>query len=390
MKSSSRTARCAAAIFALVAPAIVHAIEPCVKNHYILAEPCSVAAIDAAIGSPGAVAVDALGNVYFSSPNLVFKMDSRGLLTRVAGNGTAGYSGDGGPATEALLNFPKSYYEMDASPTEYDPLVGPLALDAAGNLYIGDAYNNRVRRVDANGVIVTVFGDGKRAGWGSTNPARRLWWPQGIAIDGAGMLFVSDATGILRRIAPDGVLKTMTTNDCGSHEAPGLCNPKGIAAGALGNIYVADGYCRVRRVSAAGEGAVKVVTMAGADTVPDPPCEYSGDNGPAIVAALAWPNAVAVDAGGTLFIADSYNNCIRKVDDAGIITTVAGACGPLMSGYSGDGGPANEARLANPYGVAVDAAGNLYIADRMNQRIRRVTPGGMIYTVAGNGDLLPE
>ncbi len=410
MKSPCWIARCAAAALALGAPTIVHAIEPCDKNHYILSEPCGVAAIDSAIGSPGAVATDAQGNVYFSSPNLVFKMDAQGFLTRVAGNGTAGFSGDGGPATAALLNFPKSYPELELWPSEFSPLMGPLALDAAGNLYIGDAYNNRVRRVDTNGVITTVVGDGKPALRGSSDPVS-LWWPQGVAIDAAGMLFVADATGVLRRFAPEGTETAMTANVCGRHLLPGLCAPQGIAADAWGSVYVADGYCRIRKVSAPGE----VVTVAGADTRYDRranftfTCGYSGDGGPATAAALEGPYGVAVDSGGTLFIADPYNHCIRKVDGAGIITTVAGACGRWseesagwseefvskygytgMKGYAGDGGPATAALLAGPSGVAVDAAGNLFIADTMNQRIRKITPDGVIHTVAGNGNALPE
>lgn len=389
MRTPFRIAPCVTAFILLGATASAYAtLEPCEKNHYILTEPCSLSAIDVAIGTPGAVATDAQGNLYFSSPNLVFKIDRSGRLTRVAGSGEAGYSGDGGPATEALLNFPKSYPELENDPIDFSELVGPLALDAAGNLYIADAYNNRVRRVDANGVIVTVAGDAKPFDWGDRDPAR-LWWPQGIAVDAAGRLLVSDGTGILRRIAPDGSVTTLTENDCGKHRLPGLCAPEGIAVDVHGNVHVADGYCRIRKVSGVGE----VVTIAGVDTRGGHgfgwTCGYSGDGGPATSAALAWPFGVAVDADGNLFIADTYNNCIRKVDGAGVITTAAGSCG-WGRGYSGDGGPATQARLNLPHGIAVGADGNLFIADTENRRLRKVTPDGLIVTVAGNGEALAE
>lgn len=367
-------------------PAAVGAIEPCFKNHFILDEPCALPATTSAIGRPGAVAVDTQGNVYFSSPNIVFKL-SEGGLTRVAGNGKSGFAGDGGPAFDALLSFPASYPEMEMWPSEYSPLAAPLALDTSGNLYIGDVYNNRVRRVDARGIIQTVAGSGKRSAWGSFH-LPDLWWPQGVAIDSAGLLLVADATGVLRRIQPDGTQVALTDNNCGAHINAGLCAPLGIAIDARGDIFAADGYCRVRKVTTAGT----VMTVAGADRRPDRgsifTCGFSGDGGPATHAALAGPRAVAVDNLGGLYIADPYNHCVRKVDPAGVIRTAAGTCG--FEGFGGDGGAAIEARLNQPHGVALDAAGNLFIADSGNYRIRRIKPDGMIETIAGNGAPLPE
>ena len=342
---------------------------PC-KNHYILDEPCddAVRALDAQLEMPGAIAVDGDGNVLFSSPNIVYKIDRAGMLRRVAGNGVAGFSGDGGPARDALLNFPATYPELEADPFDYSELLGPLALDRVGNLYIGDAYNNRVRRVTPEGIIDTVIGG--------------LWWPQGVGVDGAGNLFVADSTGTLFKRGAGGGVASLTAHDCGSHLAPGLCAPQGIAVDAAGEVFATDIYCRVRKIDP--NGAVR--TVAG-DERPDPTgnttwtCGYSGDGGPATLAALSWPFAVALDGSGNLFIADTYNHCIRKVAVDGIITTLAGRCG--VAGDSSGEPAAVDALLDKPHGVAVDTQGNVYIADTGNHRIRKVTIDGIITTIAG-------
>jgi DNA-binding beta-propeller fold protein YncE len=246
-------------------------------------------------------------------------------------------------------------------------LLGPLAFDPAGNLYIGDAYNHRVRRVDVRGFIDTVdYGGG----------------PQGVAVDAKGNLYVAGGWGMLHRLAPDGRVTPLAGDDCG-HLSPGLCVPEGIAVDSLGNVYVADGFCRIRLVTP--EGAIK--TVAGRET-PDGhgwayTCGYTGD-GPAPTSALAWPFAVALDAAGNLLIADTGNHCIRKVDAERMLTTIVGTCGGA-GGFGGDGGPARDALLNAPHGVAVDAAGNIYIADTENHRVRMVNVEGVISTIAGNG-----
>jgi sugar lactone lactonase YvrE len=360
---------------------------------------CDTRAIDVPIGAPGAVARDVHGDVYFTVPNQIFKVDAGGGITHVAGNITAGFAGDGGPATQALLNFPTWYPERVQDPYDFVELLGALALDAEGNLYITDAYNNRVRKVDANGIITTIAGDGER-GWTSDGVQAanaHFWWPQGVAMDAAGNLLIADGNGELHRVLPDGSTFRMANNDCGDFLNPGLCAPEGIAVDAAGGVYVADIYCRIRKFGGAGNDG----TVAG-DEHPDGSgsaytCGYSGDGGPATSAALAFPFGVAVDALGNLYIADTYNNCIRKVDIAGVITTHAGTCslrthsGTLIrdgSGFSGDGGPATAAQLRVPHGVAVDAAGNVYIADTGNLRLRKVSPEGIITTIAGNGHAL--
>jgi hypothetical protein len=336
-------------------------------------------AVEIPIGAPGAITVDALGNLFFSSPNLVLKLDTHGIITRVAGNVEAGYSGDGGPAIQALLNFPKSYPELVADPLDFGEFLGGLAVDASGSLYIADAYNNRVRKVDPQGVITTIVDPSSMA----------ETWPQGVATDAAGNLYISytGTYGALLKRTPNGLMSTLAVPGClpGPYPPcfPADIFPAGIAVDAGGNLYIADGYSRVRKVGPDGS----IMTIAG-----DPggggvafTCASFGDSGPATSAALD-ALGVAVDGNGNVYVADTYNNCIRKIDVTGTITTVAGTGLP---GYSGDGGPARNAQLNLPHGVAVDTAGNIYIADTANNRIRKVSSDGIIATVAGSGDPSP-
>lgn len=342
-------------------------------------------ALAVTIGSPGAVVADIEGNVFFSSPNVIFKLDTSGVLTQIAGGWTAGYAGDGGPAAQALLGIPFQYPELIQDPIDYSELVGALAVDSVGSIYIADAYNNRIRKIDVNGTISTTAGTGP-PGWAAGFTANSpLHFPQGVAADTTGNLFISDGTGLLE-LTTNGVIHPVTANNCGDHPAPGLCAPEQIAIDLHGAVYVADGYCDVRKVGSDG-----TVTEVAGDPRPSQgsanwTCGYSGDGGPATTAALSYPYGVAVD-NAYLYIADTYNSCIRRVDANGVITTVAGMC--QAPGYSGDGGPARAAKLNLPHGVAVDAAGNLYIADTANNRLRKVTPDGTISTVAGNGSSAP-
>jgi hypothetical protein len=375
--------------------AVVFAASSATGNHYILDCPDRCLATQFVLEYPGAVIADAHGNVYFSSPNVVFRLDGDGMLTRVAGDGSAGYSGDGGPAAQALLSFPKVYPELQADPFDFSELVAGLATDAAGNLYIADAYNNRVRKVDLDGIITTVAGDGGKLNFGDDASdgkqatKAQITWPQGVVLDSAGNLYVTSVYGTLRKVTPDGVISTLVRPNCGpGNTGPGLCMPEQIAIAVNGNIYVPDGYCRVRMVSPSGTDNTVVghygINGGGFGYV----CGYSGDGGPADLAALSWPYAVAVDGAGDLLIADTYNHCIRKVDGSGTINTVAGIC--QSKGFSGDGGPAVSAQLNLPHGVAVDPKGNIFIADSENNRIRKVSPDGIITTVAGTSLVLPK
>ena len=273
-----------------------------------------------------------------------------GVITTVAGNGTAGYSGDGEPATNASLGYPLG-----------------VALDISGNLYIAQSYNNRIRNVDTSGIITTVAGNGTYGYSGDGGPATNasLRAPSDVAVDASGNLYIADsANHCIRKVDTAGIITTVA----------GMSHPSDVAVDASGNLYIAE--VDAHRISKVDTSGI-ITTVAGNGT-----WGYSGDGGPATNASFWQPWGVAVDASGNLYIADSADRRIRKVDTYGIITTVAGNG---AGGYSGDGGPATNASLCAPLGVAVDASGNLYIADWCNQRIRKVDTSGIITTVAGNG-----
>jgi len=285
----------------------------------------------------------------------------------VAGNGTDGFSGDNGPATSAELGEPLN-----------------VAVDSAGNVYIADFSNNRIRVV-SNGVIVTVAGNGTVGFGGDDGPATsaELAGPLGVAVDSAGNVYIADFYNNRIRRLSGGVITTVAGNgiassngDNGPATGAQLNLPQSIAVDAAGNLYISDaGSSRVYKVS---NGVI--TTVAGNGTA-----GFSGDNGPAAGAQLnLYESGLAVDSAGNLYIADTLNNRIRKVAN-GVITTVAGN-GPLGLGgaFSGDNGPAASAELGTPLGIAVDSAGNLYIADSLNGRIREVS-NGVITTVAGSG-----
>ncbi|MGO9538588.1 MAG: HYR domain-containing protein [Limisphaerales bacterium] len=297
-----------------------------------------------------------------------------GIITTAAGNGINGYSGDYGQATNASLSL-----SADADP--FAP--SGVALDASGNLFIADVDNGRVRKVDNNGIITTVAGGGHYGlGDGGAATSASLIGPSGVAVDASGNLFIADTwNNRIREVDPDGIITTVAGNgsygysgDGGQATSASLAGPSGVAVDASGNLFIADTYNNViRKVDNNGI----ITTVAGGG-------HYGlGDGGAATSASLVQPSGVAVDAFGNLFIADTYNNVIRKVDNNGIITTVAGG-----GHYGlGDGGAATNASLVQPSGVAVDASGNLFIADTWNNRIREVDPDGIITTVAGNGSL---
>jgi sugar lactone lactonase YvrE len=402
------------------------------------------------------------GDIYFSAGNSVMKVGVNGILTRIAGTGQYGSSGDGGPAISAQLAWPAG-----------------LAFDSSGNLFIADNANHRIRKVTPAGVISTVVGS--TAGYsGDNGPAAgaQLNWPTAVALDTSGNLFIADtANQVIRRVSTSGVITTVATglnspegvavdssgvlyiadysvNDDGCGDIvysgrmvkmtadgntailtpgpPGLESPRGIAIDAAGNVYVADAIGdRVWKVSAGGvfsvassssygeydcpssgypdsnqlicPGGVAVngsgnlyvtdvghsriarISSQGAITnvVGDGTLgSYWGDGGKATESALYYPLGVTADNNGNLYVSDSSNSRVRKVAPDGTITTIAGNG---LSGYSGDGGPATVAQLKAPAGLALDASGNLYIADRLDNRIRKVSTDGTISTVAGRG-----
>jgi uncharacterized protein (TIGR03437 family) len=327
-------------------------------------------ATSAQLAGAEGVAVDAAGNLYIAEEsNSRIRKVSNGVITTVAGNGTPGFSGDNGPATSAQLNDPQS-----------------VAVDAAGNLYIADGGNARIRKV-SNGIITTVAGNGDGEYSGDNGPATSAQVsPTGVAVDAAGNLYIADAGNDRIRKVSNGIITTVAGNgisgyggDNGPATSAQLDHPEGVAVDAVGNLYIADSSnLRIRKVS---NGIITTVAGNGDDyDSGNGDYEYSGDNGPATSAQLHHPEGVVVDAAGNLYIADSWNGRIRKVSN-GVITTVAGNG---IYGYGGDNGSAASAQLNDPQGVAVDAAGNLYIADTYNNRIRKVS-NGVIVTVAGTG-----
>src|SRR5271157_2356151 len=320
-------------------------------------------ATSASLNYPTGVALDSAGNLYIADADTQrIRKVSGGTITTVAGNGTYGFSGDGGPATSASLGGPRG-----------------VAVDSAGNLYMAELYNMRIRQV-SGGTIKTFAGNGafRYSGDGGPAASASLNYPTGVALDSAGNLYIADSSNNRIRGVAGGTITTIAGNgfenfsgDGGLATSASLSLPEGVAADSAGNLYIADsGNQRIRKVSG---GTITTIAGNGMQG-------FSGDGGPATSASLTYPAGVAVDPAGNLYIADSYNNRIRKVS-GGTITTVAGNG---AYGFSGDGGPATSASLYWPQGVAVDSAGNLYIADTGNQRIRKVS-GGTITTVAGNG-----
>ncbi len=425
----------------------------------------------AAINHPYGIASDAAGNVYFSDSgnNRVRKITTGGVISTFAGNGIAGYFGDGGPAIYSTLRNPRG-----------------VALDSFGNLYIGDYDNYRVRKVALDGTISTLAGNGTNNFGGDGGPAvlAKFSQPQGVFVDSSGNVYIAedsnqrvrkvDGTGTINSVAGSG--STTFSGDGGLAINAGIYNPEFAVVDASGTLYISEnGNNRIRKVSApttsnpvpsfaamipskaqAGigaftmvingsnfvpgavvqwNGAPRVTTYIGSTqltaaitlsdvftagtanvtvfnpttgggggassplvfTIYNAPAAptaliitaagtaftgYSGDGGAALFSALSSPEGLAFDGSGSLYVADYGNNRIRKISSAGIISTYAGNG---TSGFSGDGGPATAAQINQPIGLAFDPSGNLYISDRSNQRIRKVTPGGVISTFAGNG-----
>jgi uncharacterized protein (TIGR03437 family) len=441
-----------------------------------------VIAAGTSIGAPGGVAVDSAGNVYVSDIyyHRIRKITTSGLvtlMTTIAGTGLPGYSGDGGPAKQAALNNPRGlrvdaagnvYFadsgngrirkigldgsiitvagggsnHVDNVPATATSLYNPVALDfdAAGNTFVLEISPPRVRKIAADRTVTTVAGTGDTgvfAGDGGLATAAQFQNPSGIAVEPSGNVLVADGDdGRVRRfavggtiatiagnglyrfspegtqailaflkgpagvaIAPDGrvyfadsrgykvyrvetsgALTTVAGNGINGTAPPGpvqatqvpITAPQGVALDKAGNLYFSDSY-RVRRVTP--DGTMTTFAGGGANS--------PGDGGPAVNAYFGSIHGLTFDASGNLFIADAYANRVRLVTPAGIISTVAGSG---VAGFSGDGGLATAAQLNQPYGVAVDAGGNLFVAELQNHRVRKVSPSGIISTFAGSSD----
>ena len=284
-----------------------------------------------------------------------------------AGTGEGGSGGDGGPATEAQLSGPRG-----------------LLLDGSGNLYVADTFVHRIRRIDSEGVITTIAGTGEGGSGGDGGPATeaQLANPWALAGDESGNLYVAGDDHRIRRIDPEGVITTIAGTgergyggDGGPATEAQFINPRGLLLDGSGNVYVADtfGY-RIRRIDS--EGVITTIAGTGERG-------FSGDGGPATEAQLHLVYGLSLDRSGNLYVADGGNNRIRRIDSEGVITTIAGTG---ERGYGGDGGPATEAQCAFPYALALDGSGNLYVTDSANYRIRRIDPEGVITTIAGTGE----
>ncbi len=286
------------------------------------------------------------------------------IITTIAGNGTQGYSGDGLQATAAELSYPVN-----------------IALDAIGNLYISDQTNYRVRKVNTAGIISTCAGTGTGTYSGDGGQATAAGvGPNGIALDAIGNLYIGDGYRI-RKVNTSGIISTIAGNgtfgysgDGGQATAAQFKGVSGIAFDAAGNLYFSDGgNNNVRKITTSGI----ISTVAGNGT-----SGYSGDGGQATAAEFYSPNAITFDAAGNLYIADGYNERIRKVISSGIINTY---CGDGTLGYIGNGyTQAAAAEINYPYGMQFDTHGNFYFADQYNNLIRKVATTGLIYTIAGH------
>ena len=381
--------------------------------------------IDVVLTLVDGIATDPHGNIYIShrSQNRIRKLSPNGTITTIAGNGIAGFSGDGVPALESSLNFPAG-----------------LVFDK-GNLYVADRNNHRIRKIDSNGIISTVAGTGMPECCNDNGLAKEahLHFPSDIDVDTEGNLYISDrSNNRIRKVNSDGIITTMAGlgkpgygGDFGPADKALLKHPFGISHDNKGNFYIADrGNNRVRKINQRGI----ITTIAGDGTH-----SFGGDYGPANQSSLAFPTDVIVDSLGTVYIADRNNNRVRKIDRLGVITTLMGLSQTEFNGdneiaaettlhlpfalalngedrllvvdrnhfrvrevrlqsnqvetiagngtflFRGDGGPGGGATLDAPSGIALDSKGNVLFADRLHQRIRRVGSNGIIETVIGNG-----
>lgn len=302
----------------------------------------------ATLNNPAGLAVDNHGNVYVSDQNnnKIRKVNIFGVITTIAGFGSAGSSGDGGPSEKAKIFAPAG-----------------MALDKHGNLFFADSKNNRIRKIDTAGIISTVAGNGVNGLKGDDSLAihAELNNPKGVAVDDAGNLFIADElNNRVRMVNTSGIITTLAGTDDGNNflgnGSPAttvrLNKPNDVKVDKDGNVYIADTYNNfIRKVEPDGT----LTNVAGSGTT-----GFGGDNGVAGVSKINIPVSMALDRKGNLYFADKNNNRVRKIDAAGIVSTVAGN-GANVS--DGDGGSALEAQVNAPTAVAVDSSGNLYVGE---------------------------
>jgi sugar lactone lactonase YvrE len=367
----------------------------------------------AMVSFPTGLVIDGSGNIWFSDNgnNRVRKIDGNGVINTVAGNGTAGYSGDGGPATSAELNSPwglavvggKLYiadfannvvrrvkasgiintvagngtagFSGDGGRAKKASLNLPIAVvaQASGVFYVADLQNRRVRQVDGSGIITTFAGNGSSGctGDGGLATAAAIGSPNGLEIGGGSLLIATSSCGRVRAVdLTNNTISTMAGSTAGFNGdghpplSTQFLSPHGLEFDASGELTIVDtGNNRVRKLDS---GTQTVLTIAGG---------FIGDGGSASASSLHLPLGIGFDPSGDLFIADSDNQRIRKVDGGGSISTPVGTG---FTGYTGDGGPATQATLLLPQAVAADSAGNIFLVDQAGSVLRKVDGGGTI------------
>jgi sugar lactone lactonase YvrE len=293
---------------------------------------------------PTGVALDASGNIYVAdySNHLIRKITPTGTVTTLAGNGIAGYAD--GTGTAAVFQGPFG-----------------VAVDADGNVYVADSFNNRIRKITPAGIVSTLAGSGVAGFADGDGIAAKFYSPRGLAVDGSGNIYVADVTNHrIRKISPAGIVNTLAGSILGNTDGnvsdAKFAGPTGVTVDASGNIYVADtGNHRIRKITSAGE----VSTVAGST---------SGiSEGVGTLARFNGPTGVALDASGNFYVADEVNERIRKITPDGAVSTFAGGYVPGFTNGVGE-----DAQFRSPTGIAVDASGNVYIADRHNHSIRKI------------------
>jgi cysteine-rich repeat protein len=361
---------------------------------------------EASLNSPGSLVVDPQGRIVFVDTfnNVIRRIEADGTIRTVLGVGPPGFVNDGGAATSAVIN--------DSSVTQFEN----VAIDDRGRVVFADTGNRLIRRINDDGSLTRIagrigteftgggFGVGGFSGEGGPALDAGFEFPSGIAVDARGRIVVADAFNhCVRRIDTDGTIRTIAGGD-GLLDRPdvGVTSPQWLCDLALFDDGVCDCGCGASDPDCFGLGVATPGVGVGhpvcdrcaeSDGTPLPggsgacsiPSGFSGDGGPATRATLRSPYGVAVDALGRVLIADTENHRVRRIDDAGVITTIAGTG---VAGFSGDGDLASRATLNEPYGVFVDVDGNVLIADTQNNRIRRIGADGIITTVAGNGDVI--
>jgi uncharacterized protein (TIGR03437 family) len=324
--------------------------------------PATQAEVNRVVG----LATDAAGNVYLADQNnnVIRKVSASGVITTFAGTTVAGYTGDGGAATQATLSGPTG-----------------VCVAPSGDVYVNDLSNRRVRKVAAaSGIITTVAGTGTAvsSGDGGAATSAGLILPIRCVVDSSGNLFIVDqGAHVIRKVTTGGTITTYAgvnnspgfSGDGGPATQAQMNNPTADTFDGAGNLYVTDqSNQRIRKIDTSGN----ITTVAGNGNI-----AFSGDAGLATLASLDYPGEIVFDSAGSLFIVDTVNEAIRKVT-GGIISTVAGT--PGTQGNSGDGGPPSQAQFGQPFAMTIDRAGNLYVADINYNRVRKISG-----VAAGNG-----